>query len=331
MVKTYNNLYERICSFENLLLAARKAQKGKRFRENTARFNFNLEKELLKLQKEVVSQTYKPGRYKQFIVYESKKRIISAAPYRDRVVHHALCNVIEPILEKSFIYDTYANRKEKGTHKAILCFQDFCRRNKYVLKCDIVKYFDTINRGILFNIISGKIKDEKVLWLVQKILNSTNNEYGIPIGNLTSQFFANLYLDGFDHFVKEQLRCKYYIRYVDDFVILDNDKSRLCEIKSEILKYLDGIKLQIHPDKTHVFSVGQGTDFLGFKIFPTHRLLKKENFFYFRRKLVKLRNLYRKKVINIQKISNSILSWIAHVSWGDTWGLRTKLFNELYF
>ncbi|PIV53633.1 MAG: RNA-dependent DNA polymerase [Elusimicrobia bacterium CG_4_10_14_0_8_um_filter_37_32] len=344
-MKTYNNLYGKVCSFENLLIAAKKAQKGKRFKENTAWFNFNIEKELLKLQNELFSQTYQPGEYKQFIVYESKKRLISAAPYRDRIVHHALCNIIEPLFEKTFIYDSYANRKEKGTHKAIQRFTEFSRRNKYVLKCDMVEYFGSIDCQLLFNIIAEKIKDEKVMRLVEKILglnaysNSSGNQLslpfasrcGLPIGNLTSQFFANLYLNKFDHFIKEQLRCKYYIRYVDDFVVLGNDKLKLREIKSAIENYLVNLQLQTHPHKTQIFPVEQGTDFLGFKIFPIYRLVRKSNFFYFRHKLLKLRKLYYQNKINTGKVTQSIQSWIAHASWGDTWRLRTKLFNEISF
>ncbi|MBU2567510.1 MAG: reverse transcriptase/maturase family protein [Elusimicrobia bacterium] len=332
MAKTYNNLYEKICSFENLLLAAKKAQKGKRFRENTAWFNFNLEKELLKLQEELINQTYQLGKYKQFIVYESKKRLISAAPYRDRVVHHALCNVIEPIFEKTFIYDSYANRKSKGTHRAILRFTEFCRKNKFVLKCDIEDYFNSIDRKILFNIIAEKIKDEKVLWLVRKIIDSSPGNCGLPIGNLTSQFFANLYLNDYDHFIKETLNCKYYVRYVDDFVIWGDDKRELDQIKEKINRYLfTNLNIKPHPKKTQVFPITQGTTFLGFRIFPTHRLLRKSNFFYFRHRLLKLRKLYHQKRISIEKITQSVRSWVAHVSWGDTWGLRTKLFREISF
>ena len=144
-MKTAKNLFLKICSFENLLLASRKAQKGKRFTNGTARFNVNLENEIIRLREELLSKTYKPGAYASFYIYEPKKRMISAAPYRDRVVHHAICNVIEPIFERSFIHDSYANRKGKGTHKAVLRYQEFSKKCRYALKCDIQKYFASID------------------------------------------------------------------------------------------------------------------------------------------------------------------------------------------
>jgi hypothetical protein len=142
-MKTHANLYEAICSFENLLDAAKKAQKGKRFQKNVSRFNVNLENELITLQRELREKTYQPGRYHEFLIYEPKKRTISATPYRDRVVHHALCNIVAPLFERTFIFDSYANRLGKGTHKAILRYRDFCRKNRYALKGDVKKYFPT--------------------------------------------------------------------------------------------------------------------------------------------------------------------------------------------
>jgi len=234
-MKTYKNLYETIFSFDNLSLAARKAQRGKRFKENVAQFNMNLEKELLNLLGELQQQNYQPGEYRSFFIYEPKKRMISAAPYRDRVVHHALMNVIGSIFEKSFIFDSYANQIGKGTHRAVQRFQTYLRRYRYVLKCDIKKYFPSIDHEILKQKIRRKIADQKTLWLIDTIIDNSNPQVpvidyfpgddlltpierrrGLPIGNLTSQFFANVYLNDFDHFVKEQLRCQAYVRYVDD-------------------------------------------------------------------------------------------------------------------
>jgi len=159
MVRSYNNLWIGLVSFENLLLAASKAQKGKRFKENTAKFNLNLEKELFEIQEELVSKRYVPGKYKEFVIHEPVRRTISAAPYRDRVVHHALCNVIEPLFGRSFIYDSYANRKGKGTHKAVDRFQAYMKRYCYVLKCDIRKYFPSIDHEILYGMLKRRISD----------------------------------------------------------------------------------------------------------------------------------------------------------------------------
>jgi retron-type reverse transcriptase len=202
-VKTYRNLFDRIASFENLLRAARKAQLGKRFKESTALFNLNLEKELLSIQKSLLDRTYLHGPYQDFFVFDPKRRLISAAPYRDRVVHHALCNVIEPIFERSFIHDSYACRKGKGSHAAVRRYMDFARKNR-------------------------------------------------------SQLLANVYLDGFDHFVKENLRCKFYIRYVDDFVVFDNSKEKLSGVKAELESYLGSLRLRMHRDKSRVSRVNVG-------------------------------------------------------------------------
>jgi len=212
--------------------AARKAQKGKRYRKSTLEFNFDLERNLLKLQDELISKTYEPGQYRDFIVEDSKKRLISAAPYRDRVVHHAIMNVVEPLLDRRFISDTYACRKKKGTHAALFRFRQFLGKHKYVLKCDIRKYFQSLDHGILMEQIKRRIADKDIQWLFGKVIGSRDfnkeapifyfsgdnllspleRRRGIPVGNLTSQFFANVCLDNFDHWLKEELRVGPYIR-----------------------------------------------------------------------------------------------------------------------
>lgn len=162
-MKRHGNLFSQITSFENLYLASRKARKGKRLNDNVISFEKNIEEGLFKLQEELISKTYMPGAYREFIIYERKPRKISAAPYRDRVVHHALCNVIEPIFEKTFIYDSYACRKDKGTHKAVDRFTEFCRKNKYVLKTDLKKYFPSIDHEILFAKIKKPTSGDTIL------------------------------------------------------------------------------------------------------------------------------------------------------------------------
>ncbi len=209
IMKTYKNLYPRVYSFENLLLASRKAQLGKRSQQNVGRFNFFLEQNLVQLQKELQEKTYQPGSYQTFTIFEPKKRMISAAPYRDRVVHHALCNVIEPLIEPSFIFDSYANRKGKGTHKALDRYKAFARKNRYVLKCDIKDYFPSIDHELLKTLLRKKIGCKNTLWLIEQIIDNSNPQKevhqifpsddlftqierrkGLPIGNLTSQFFC---------------------------------------------------------------------------------------------------------------------------------------------
>lgn len=349
-MKTWNNLFARITSFENLLLAARRARQGKRLKPGTATFDLELEGNLLRLQEELQSHTWQPGGYFTFEIYEPKKRLISAAPYRDRVVHHALCNVIEPLFDQIFIHDSYANRQDKGTHRAVDRLTQFCRRNRYVLKCDIRKYFPSIDHEILCEQIARKIKDQETLWLARCIIDSSNPQEpvcdyfpgddlftphtrrkGLPIGNLTSQFFANIYLNGFDHFVKESLGCHCYIRYVDDFVVLAEDKGFLHGVKEAMGGYLERLRLRLHPTKCQVFPVTQGIDFLGYRVYPDHRRLRRENAVYFRRRLKHLQKDYRDGRIDLERVSRSIQSWVAHVSHADTYGLRRAVLESCAF
>ena len=229
------DLWRELCSYDNLLLAFNKARKHKTTKDYVIEFEKNLKDTLLLLKTELFLHCYNTKPLVNFIIRDPKTRKISKSEFRDRVVHHALCNIIEPIFEKCFIYDSYANRIGKGTLKATERFDFFKRkasRNNtlkcYILKADIRKYFENVDCNILVSIIQKRIADRKVIWLIRKILaNSSSQSKGMPLGNLTSQFFANVYLNELDQFVKHKLRAKYYIRYVDDFVIFEHDKEKL--------------------------------------------------------------------------------------------------------
>ena len=272
-MKRYGNLWADVVDFQNLLSATRKAQRGKRFRDNVLHFNYRLESELIQLQQQLQAKTYQPGQYKTFKVREPKARLISAAPYRDRVVHHALCNVIMPIFEQTFIHDSYANRVGFGSHRALRRFTQFSRSSRYVFQCDIRKYFPSIDHEILKQILRRKIKCPDTLWLIDTIIDSSNEQEpvtnyfpgddlltalqrrkGLPIGNLTSQFFANVYLSGFDHFVKEQLNVNQYLRYVDDFALFSDDRSFLADARPAIEAFLATLRLKIHPNQKSALS-----------------------------------------------------------------------------
>lgn len=349
-MKRFGNLWPEVTDFTNLLEASRKAQRGKRFREYTLSFNYNLETELFKLQEELLNKTYIPGRYRTFEIVEPKKRMISAAPYRDRVVHHALCNVIEPIFERTFIADSYANRAGYGTHRALRRFTGFARSSRYILQCDIRKYFPSIDHEILKQTIRRKIKCPETLWLIETIIDGSNQqeeviEYfpgdnlwdpqlrrrGLPIGNLTSQFFANIYLSGFDHFVKEELKAKRYLRYVDDFSIFGNDREFLARARLDIEEYLAQLRLRIHPVKSQLFETCRGACFVGFRVLPDRIRVKNENIRRARKRLGKLQKRYRVGAIQLSKVSESIRSWCAHLNHGRTWRLRERIFKELAF
>lgn len=328
-MRRHVNLYSEIISFQNLLKAARLAQRCKRFKIPTARFNFQLERELWQLHEELAEKLYVPGQYRHFVIHEPKRRVISAAPYRDRVVHHAIHNVLEPIFDPTFIHDSYATRKEKGTHAALDLFQSFSQVNPYVLKCDIQKYFPSINTEILARRIQRKVSCVDTLFLIDTILKSHDGlaenlqpASGIPIGNLTSQFFANIYLNGLDHFIKEQLNCRYYLRYMDDFVVFHHDKLLLGEIKVRVVDYLSGLKLKLHENKCRVYRVQDGVPFLGMIVFPQKRRLLRKSVVKFKRRMKKFQELYESDDIEFLKINQSVQAWIGHAAHADTMQLR---------
>lgn len=318
-MKTYDNLFADICSFESLHSAWLKARKGKRLKKETLEFSCNLESNLLQLKRELEAGTYKHGGYKTFFVEDSKKRVIKAAPFRDRVVHHALCNAIEPIFEKAFIHDSYACRKGKGAHAAMQRLAKFVRSRRfgYYMKCDVRKYFSSINHEILFGIISKRIKDEKALALVREIIGSASDGdgRGIPIGNLTSQLFANIYLNELDCFAKCALGIRFYVRYVDDFIFLEQ-KSRLLEIKKDVIVFLETIRLEIHEKSALPYPAAQGIDFVGYRIFATHVALRKS---FVKKAKRKIGNA------NIQTIQ----SWNAHAKHADSYCMRKNIFSPI--
>lgn len=349
-MKRYGELWPKILEFKNLMLAARQAQKGKRFRDNVLVFNYFLETELIKLQTELSSKSYCPGPYRTFHIVEPKKRMISAAPYRDRVVHHALCNIIAPIFERTFIADSYANRVGFGTHRALRRFTEFLRSSRYVLQCDIRKYFPCIDHIVLKEIVRQKIKCFDTLWLIDKIIDGSNEQEpiiiffpednlftpferrrGLPVGNLTSQFFSNVYLNGFDHFVKEELKATKYVRYVDDFALFSDDQEYLKAARLAIENYLSDLRLMIHPIKSQLFETKHGATFLGFRVSPDRITVKSENLRRSRRRLRKLQVAYKNYQLGIDEVTQSIRSWVAHLEHANSWKLREKVFANLVF
>jgi retron-type reverse transcriptase len=341
-------MYDQITTWENLLHAYHKAAKGKRGRANVARFGHRLEENLLQLQEELQTQAYQPGEYVSFYIHEPKRRLISAAPFRDRIVHHALCNVIEPIFEQSFISDSYANRVGRGTHRALKRVQYFARRYPYALQCDIRQFFPSVDHEILRQTLYRKAPDERVRWLISEILLSgkdvlaeqyemvyysgddlfaVNRHRGLPIGNLTSQFWANCYMNPFDHFVKRELRCRAYLRYVDDFILFGQSKALLWRWKAELESRLEKLRLTIHPGATPK-PVSEGIPFLGFITFPEHRRLKRRKGILMRRKLRLLRTSLLNGHHTSEQLHASIQGWVNHVRYGNTIGLRKATLKE---
>ncbi len=348
-MKSYKHLYPAVCEWDNLDLAYRKARLGKRTHPPAAAFEYDLEANLVELRRELADKTYRPGRYHSFYIHEPKRRLISAAPFRDRVVHHALCNVIEPIFERSFITDSYANRVGKGTHRALDRAQQYARRYPYVLQCDVRQFFPSIDHAILRGILARKIADRDVMWLVDLILDSgrgvLSEEYqmqwfpgddlfaalrprGLPIGNLTSQFWANCYLNPFDHFVKRELGCPGYVRYVDDLLLFGPDKASLWRWRQAVVEKLAGLRLTLHPG-AQPRPVTEGIPFLGFVVFPDHRRLKRRQGIRYRRRLRALLRQYAAGEIGIDRVHASVRGWINHVRYGDTWRLREAVLGPV--
>lgn len=349
-IKTHKNIYKEICSIENLGLAFKKAKKNKSSMPYVKEFEKDLWPNLLQLKKELENFTYKPLPLKRFIVRDPKTRTIHSSAFKDRVLYHAIVNILEPIYEKKFIYDSYANRKNKGTHRAVLRFDEFKRKvsnngmltknsynnnsvKGYVFKADIKHYFETVDHRILLNILRRTIKDKKVIWLIKKILNNFNTKTkgkGMPLGNLTSQFFANVYLNDLDYFVKHKLKAKYYIRYVDDFVILHNDKNKLKEYKEKIEKYLKNLKLELHQDKSKIIPLRKNITFLGYRIFYHYKLLRKSNLTKFQKDLNRKLKILEMEAEEKQKeILNSLQGWFGYAKWANTYKLRKSIIKKV--
>lgn len=349
-MKRIGNLYQQIVAFENLLLASRKAQRCKRYRDDVLAFNYALEPNLAQLQTELSSKTYTPGGYKTFVIFEPKRRLISAAPYRDRVVHHALCNVVEPIFNGSFVYSCYANRHGKGTHKALDHFVSLAKHYKYCLRADIEKYFPSMDHEALRSMIRRKIKCPDTLWLMDIILDNSNEQepvgqhypgdelltpcyrrHGLPIGNLTSQLYANVYLSAIDHVLSERFGGRRYLRYVDDFALFSDDKGELESARDLLGALLTKVRLRLHPVKTQITDVSDGVNFLGFRVFPGQVRLRQENLRRARKRMKVLQWKYGQRQIDWLDVKNSLQSWNAHAAYGDTWRLRQDVFNALVF
>ncbi len=331
--KICHNIFDEIISLDNLFLAWQEFRQGKRSKPDVQEFEFNLEDNLFQLCCELESKTYHHFTYTSFNIQDPKLRRIHKACVKDRVLHHAIFRVLYPIFDPSFIFDSYSCRKNKGTHRAVSRLESFAgklsknhRRNIFVLKCDIKKFFDSIDQDILFNLVKKQIQDEDALWLIQKIIQSFKKEpnqglprsepqvllRGLPLGNVTSQLFANIYLNEFDQFIKHKLKIRYYLRYCDDFIILDENKENLVRLVKSIQDFLsDKLKLSLHPNKITVRKYRQGVDFLGYVALPHYRVLRTKTK---RRILKKIKNKFRdyqNGLISKESFNQSLQSYLG--------------------
>jgi len=349
-MKRLGDLWPRLVSFKNLLDAYRKARQGKRSSLAVAEFGLNLERELLSLQRELQEGSYRTSDYRLFTIYERKPRVIAATPFRDRVVHHAVMNCIEPALDRTFIADSYACRRGKGVHAAVDRYQAWAQTYRYVLKMDVRQYFPSIDHDLLKEKLGRRIKDVRTSDLLDRIIDGAprgvsvpcylpgddlftpwERRAGIPIGNLTSQFFANLYLDDLDHDIKQVLRVRPYLRYVDDMVVLDHDKARLADIRAAVCERLVADRLRLHPCKAHIMRVVDGLNLLGYVVYRNQRRLRNDNGHRFARKLRAMARAYRAGRLEWAKVVASTQSWVGHAKHADTDGLRRVIFSQAVF
>lgn len=352
MTRTYKNLFPQVFSFQNLLAAFHRARRGRADREYVAEFEFFLEDNLLRLETELRAETYRPGGYHSYYIYEPKKRLVSAAPFRDRVVHHALVGVLEPIWEARFIYDSYACRKGKGVHQAVDRAHALLREHRYALKGDVVKFFPSVDHAVLLGLLARHVADPPVLRLAARILASgagvldgevepywfpgddlfaVLRPKGLPIGNLTSQFWANVYLNELDQFVKRELRVRAYLRYADDMLLFDDDKARLWAWAGDISHAAAGLRLRLHDCKTVVLPVTAGVDWLGFRLYPTHRRLRRENVRRAFRRLARQQAAYARGQLDAESLTRSVRSWVGHAAFADTLALRRRVLGRFAF
>ena len=329
-MKRQGGLFGRIARFENLLSAHRRAACGKRDRPSVARFEFHLENELLALQNDLASGVYQPGTFFTFEVRDPKRRAICAAPFRDRVVHHALCAVLEPHFERRSIADSYACRRGKGTHAAIRRARHFACRHGYFLKCDIRKFFASVDHAVLRTLLGRLFKEKALLDLLDRIIAHAPPDAapgkGLPIGNLTSQHFANLYLGELDHHIKERLRVKGYLRYMDDFLLFADDKPTLHSLLADIRRFLaERLCLTLKEEATLLAPVTEGIPFLGFSIYPGLIRLNRRTRQRFCSKALALERYHARGLVDHATLSSTAASLYAHVAHADSYRLRRRV------
>ena len=324
-----NHTFNTIISIENLCLAWREFLCGKKSRKDVAAFSLNLSQNIFILHKDLLTKKYQHGEYEAFSINDPKPRSIHKAIVRDRLLHHAIYRVLYSYFDKKFIYDSYSCRHFKGTHRALNRFNHFAQkvsesnsRTCWVLKCDVKKFFASIDQTRLIEIVKKHVDDTDTIWLIERIVESfesTGSNKGLPLGNFTSQLLVNVYMNEFDQFVKHILKQKYYIRYADDFVIMHHNKNVLIEMLPKISDFLtEQLKLSLHPDKIFLKTLSSGVDFLGWVHFYNHRVL---------RTTTKKRMF--KKLSESSKKLEVLQSYLGLLSHGDAHGLKKKIVSVL--
>jgi retron-type reverse transcriptase len=355
MTKQIKNVYSTLCTYENLYKAYIQARKCKRYRNEILEFSFNLEENLLDINRELENNTYKVGSYREFYIYEPKQRLIMALPFKDRIVQWGIYQLLNPVFDKSYIYDSYGCRIGKGTLKAIQRLHYWLRlvgkkdKKFYYLKLDVSKYYYRVDHEILIDILKKRVKDNRMIEILKTIINYKGTLFGlklngdvnnlddripgkgIPIGNLTSQMFANLYLNELDQYCKRTLSIKYYIRYMDDVIILSDDKKQLHDYKNLIQKFLERkLKLNLNK-KTAIRPISCGIEFVGYRLWPTHRKLKRGTAKKIKKRLGYFKKAYSRGYITLNGIKPSMQSYLGIMEHFNSYHFRIKIFSNLKF
>ncbi len=332
-MKRHGHLFDAVVSWDNLYSAANNAARGKTTKPAVARFLFHLETELLTLQAELQAGAWSPRSYHSFRIRDPKPRRISAADFRDRVVHHALMNVLDPLFERRQFAHSYACRRGRGTHAAVSHAQRLARRNPYFLKGDVDRYFETIDRELLKTLLRRMLKDRRLLAVLELIIDSpvagTEPGRGLPIGNLTSQYFANHFLGELDNFIQRRLRAYGYVRFMDDVLVFGLSKPELHRLKAEIRRYLGQVlRLRLKEKASWIAPVEEGIPFLGFRVFPGTIRLQSRRWRRTRRKIRSRERAVRDDRWSAAGLARSVQSSVAHVMHADTCVLRRRFFEQ---
>ena len=345
-MKVYRNIFQSIIAPENLFAAWDTFKRDKRNKLDVAMFEQQVERHLFQLHRELKDQAYQHGPYEGFWIHDPKRRRSQKAAVRDRVLHHVIFRILNPIFEETFIPTSFSCRIGKGTHKGMKELARMIRatgRNEtrpcFALKCDVRKFFDSIDHDILLGILSARIRDDDAMWLLREIIESfvtyrpnLFERRGLPIGNLTSQIFANIYMNEFDQFVKHTLRVEHYVRYTDDFVIVSNEEKYLASLLPRMRMFLsDTLRLDLHPQKISLKRHGQGVDFLGYVILPHHIAVRTKTEHRMFRRLKERVSVYRNDEISENALFGSLRSYMGVLFHADAYHLGQDVQNSFWF
>lgn len=345
-MKIYKDIFEKIVSPENLFSAWNKFKSDKGKKKDVQRFEWELEQNIFQLHRELRTCTYKHHNYSSFFIRDPKQRHIHKAEVRDRILHHAIFRIINPIFEETFIANSFSCRIGKGTHKGVIALEKMIRKESknyskccYILKCDVSKFFDTIDHQILMNILKKRIKDKKALWLLREVIESFSssksdifNIRGVPIGNLTSQIFANVYMNELDQYIKQGLKIKHYARYTDDFVIVSEDLKYLQDVLGLVRVFLrENLALELHPKKVTIQKYNQGVDFLGYISFPHYRLVRVKTKRRIFKKLRKRVIEHKTGKLGRKSLWQCLQSYLGVLSHANAHKFSEKLQNQFWF